>query len=331
MNNGTFSPAAGVVAANFTHNVSAAIEKIWLTYTAPLNGWLAFTIIIWIGGSLFNLAILLTVLFNRQRSSSKVLIAHQLLLDLLQCALSMPADIFSTLYLRPFSSPGCAVMRVPFVWIECTAHWTALATTVNRFVAILFPQFYKRVSGPAGIFWFSAVPWLIGFLLSLPYQTGYGGYFMSNPPWYRCVLISSDKFSINNILYFGFVTPMALLALLYLALSLRMTVFAPNRGNRVSYSVPVDGMKQRLQKRYAVAKMLFLSSMLYVVFYLPNPVISWAAPQLLNGTPMPRMWLRTVYCLGFFINPVVFYCMNAGYRRDLQNMLGKLTSHFTSC
>ncbi|OWA50702.1 hypothetical protein BV898_15211 [Hypsibius exemplaris] len=295
-------------------NLTALFGEVWRDFGSQLFAWMVCTIVVWLIGVLLNFTLLCTLvrelLRRGKHSGSRVLITHQIGLDFLQVCAAPAVDIFTTYYLptvrlRPFSPTECGLIRVPFMWLECVSHWSSCATAINCFVAVCFPFQYKKLCSPKSVITLMMLPWLIGGLLNIPYLDHFTGTFSAAPKWFRCSFVDPTHFAVSAFLYFGFIMPMLMVTVLYTVTCLKMTLGQPSSkyGNERVPENPDQGVARRLRKRFTVAKSLFVSAVCYDVLYLTNPVMSWLAPQLLGGSPLPRMWLRQVYNVGFFVTP----------------------------
>ena len=298
-------------------NSSVIFNLLWAGRERQLLIWTVFNVLVGIGGVALNLItlVVLIILERARHSSCRILILHLLVIDLIQCAFSLPLSMVYQYYPRVSGRLECFLLRVPFMCLECTTNWCATFLALNRCIAILFPLQY-RVWSRERIFDIGAVtlPWIFGVLLNLPYFTGYGGFFTMGPPTYRCYLKESPKFPVENILYLGFVMPMAVLVGLYVVAGLKMVHlrWTVRRDQQIQVHVVdqnnegvLSALARSQERRFALAKMLFVAAILYMMLYLPNPIVVWVFPSLVTGgSPIYRMWLRTIYVTGFLVNPV---------------------------
>ncbi|OWA52250.1 hypothetical protein BV898_16708 [Hypsibius exemplaris] len=293
---------------------------IWGGRENSIKVWMIFSSIVCVSGTLLNLAILITLitLTKVTYSACRTQMAHLIVIDLVQCMVTIPLDLLVSYYPRLLTPLECGLSRLPFLMIECSANWATLSVAANRFIALVFPTYYRQVCRNK---WFNigsiAGSWIIGFLLISPYLDGYGGYYAMGPPWYRCLFYSTGRFPQGNTIYLGFVMPMTILGVLYVSMGLKMVV--PRVWNRqvVDLAVITPSLSHRIEKRLDLARMLFVAAFFYILLYLPNPVLGWFYPWLFVGSPIGRMWLRTVYCVGFLVNPIVFLAMSREYRGEL--------------
>ncbi|OQV22019.1 hypothetical protein BV898_04229 [Hypsibius exemplaris] len=267
--------------ATFHNGTLDLFKLIWTGHENSFKVWMVFNSIICVSGSLLNLAILITLITLTKviYSAIRIQMAHLIVIDLVQCMVTIPLDILVSFYPWLLTSLECALTRLPFLMIECSANWATLSVAANRFIALVFPTYYRQMCLNK---WFNAaaivVPWVIGFLLISPYLDGYGGYYAMDPPWYRCLFYSKGRFPQGNTIYLGFVMPMTILGVLYVSMGLKMVV--PRVWNRqvVDLAVITPSLSHRLEKRLDLARMLFVAAFFYILLYLPNPVLGWFLP-----------------------------------------------------
>ncbi|OQV22955.1 hypothetical protein BV898_03007 [Hypsibius exemplaris] len=310
-------------------NSSVIFHFLWSGYERGLYWWMIVNGLICFLGTAVNLAILVAMvqLERVTHSSCRIQIVHLLVIDLIQCAVSGPLGLTLNGQPRVLTLTECAFTRVPFMWVECSANWCASFLALNRFIAIWFPLTYRRLSRHRSFDIVSVVlPWFMGFPLVLPYIAGFGGRFTMSPPMYRCVLKATSNLPFEYTIYFGFITPMALLMVFYVGAGVKMALQLGITARRVG-PLPVPDYeisRAREEKRFALARMLFVAAVLYIALYLPNPIVVTYFPRLGDGSPIYRMWLRTIYNAGFLVNPIVFLTMRPEYRKELRKQIRRL-------
>ncbi|OQV17937.1 hypothetical protein BV898_08064 [Hypsibius exemplaris] len=329
-------------------NSSSIFAFLWHGHEMELYRWLIVSGIVCGLGVLLNATVLVALITLERvaHSSCRLQIAHLLAIDLLQCTTAGPLALINTPRPRVNTLLECFLLRVPFMLVECAANWCACFLALNRFVAIVFPLKYRRLSRRPVLDVASiALPWLAGVLLTLPYMTGYGGVWVTRPPMFRCLLLESPHYSSNNILFLGFVLPMALLMVFYVSAAGKMVLRRSEArrrreqihhhhqaialGGAVAVTAAANPAVMRgNERRYALAKMLFLAALLYTMLYLPNPVITFHFPRLVNDSLIYRLWLRTVYNAGLLVNPIVFVTMSLEYRMELLRLFRNFADRF---
>ncbi|OQV22017.1 hypothetical protein BV898_04227 [Hypsibius exemplaris] len=298
--------ANALLSTNTTTNSNVTIDLfklIWRKHENSLKVWIVFNSIICVTGTLLNLAILITLITLTKiiYSACRIQMAHLIVIDLVQCMVTIPLD-----FLSATTQAAHPVRMRPQQ--AAFSHDRMLRQLGNSFggsqsfIALVFPTYYRQVCRNK---WFNigsiAGSWFIGFLLNTSYLTGYGGYFAMSPPW-------------------------TILGLLYVSVGLKITFSRLWDRQAVGVVSVTPALGSRTGKRLDLTRMLFVAAFFYILLYLPNPVLGWFYPWLFVGSPIGRMWLRTVYCMGFLVNPIIFLTMSREYRGELMMQLRSFTT-----
>ena len=181
------------------NNQTDLFALIWSGHEVALKRWLIVSSLLCISGTILNvliLAVLITLSRSGQhRSSCHWQVTHLIVIDLIQCAVTLPLDMLVSRFPRFFTPLECTFQRVPFITLECAGHWAACLVALNRFIALVLPTHYQKLCGHEWSDLGSIVgSWVIGLLLNIPYITGFGGSSTLSPDNFN--LIYSSGFNI---------------------------------------------------------------------------------------------------------------------------------------
>lgn len=226
---------------------------------------------------------------------------------MIMCGVHLPLNTIMTFkaQFHIFSSSVCRYFHFTFLWTQHAGHWSAFFLAVNRFVATFFPHAYNRNSWAIKVSCIGMIvgAWVIGCLNNLAPCLGVGGLYELRPPWYSCGIRPDGSQFFATVQALGVYIPEAGLVGLYAVIVLKLTLLRFG-GNRVGIEMQRSDM-ERTRRRYAVAKVLLASSLWYCMCYFPNTIIaSTSLVRLFIQNPVMQLWMRTVFLLGYAVNPV---------------------------
>ncbi|XP_055346102.1 uncharacterized protein LOC129593689 [Paramacrobiotus metropolitanus] len=273
----------------FTFSMTNGI-KIWLIVFAIVCGM----------GTILNGLIFFAVVTQRSlQTGSGWLIAHKQFLDGLICGVVFPlitSPVLNFWLGNALPAFDCDFLIFHQLLLMQVGYWVALFLGVNRFVALLLPHSYSRVSNRRMLGVFFALSWIIAISSQLPGVLGFG-------------LLSG-------------VSPFLICSTLQTLGVLYVTIFAFvwRRRRRIANEGAPGLSREVYDKKYAMAKLLFASYIWNTVCsQLPIILLLLIPPRMRVG-PLMAYWMRTVVVCEYAANPVFFFALS----RDYRNGCGKL-------
>ncbi|XP_055337371.1 rhodopsin-like [Paramacrobiotus metropolitanus] len=336
-------------ANNSISNNSAAIFEnqsslvpAWIIYSTTLQVWVAIIGILAIIGTSLNVPLFVTIATgSKLNTGSGALIAHLLFIESMLCSVWNPIICISmyTAHIKPLSHTFCQYALFGYyIFLHC-ANWSTLLLAINRFVAIMFPHQYSKVSSKPALLFSMSFGWMVAIGFNLPGFLGVSGDYVPIPPWGGCGTKVTAQFAWFNALLTGVLTsiPVSGVGLAYIVMFVKIgVVWCRNRNAVVTKQKDDSSAGARhdrsvLQKRrFDSAKMLFISYLWYSLCYLPAPIASSVYPQAYASMPALQLALRGVLLMGYAFNPVIYIAMNSEYRKRLFKLLHITGDHFTS-
>ncbi|GAV09476.1 hypothetical protein RvY_19015 [Ramazzottius varieornatus] len=284
-------------------------------YEQGLKIWLAVMLVCGLTGGAINYFLAGTILSVRTlRSGSGYLIAHALIAAGTMLFLSYPAFAIQT-YMARHEAPTfrlCQALAWQYFVVIQATHWSETLVAFNRFVAVILPHHYKKITTSRVILTFIAFCWALALLVQSMPVFGVGGSIDSSNAWKSCLVKPSERpegFLVS--VTFGAILPIALEGLLY---GFMFCIFFVRRFLRMG-EIQAAGVDQNLQsvrmaevarinKRFNVAKTLALGFVATSSCSLSTPLIAAVFPGY-SRYPLVLLFLRVILVVGYAVHPDV--------------------------
>ncbi|XP_055337910.1 rhodopsin-like [Paramacrobiotus metropolitanus] len=288
-----------------------------------LRAWFGLTVSLSIISSFLCILLIASIVLTQHkwRKGATVLIVHLLCLDLFACAVTFPAvtiDVFLMFNGRVLHSlcPLDAFLPIAVWYTNC---WATALLALNRFVAILFPSFYRYLTTRRALMLTMLTSWLIGSSAYAPALFGVGARFVVRPPYNLCTVVPFHDHAWYAMVSVGLGVPVILEGTAYLVLFIVLT----SRPAGVdSQAAGGERAKKRLRRKINVARMLCLSYLSCLVCYAVVPLLTGMFGVNAAGESMEIGLLAvTLELFGYMIAPMVYLALNEEYRRGARRIL----------
>ncbi|XP_055348301.1 uncharacterized protein LOC129595341 [Paramacrobiotus metropolitanus] len=270
-------------------------------------------------GVVLSLTLFFTlILRSHLRTRSGVLLAHQQLLHALEIGVSNPLYIITgwAVWLGvPITTFNCTTMYFFGQWFICAESWASLFLAFNRFVALIFPHQYGRVTSNLATMVFLVSAWGIGLAVNLPGLWGIGGVFGKRDfgGRYDCGRISITSQEISNaVATLGGYLPLALQGIIYLAVIVGYQIEGRRQGNSLQ------------RKRMHLFRLLFASYLWYLLWYLPVLVVAYGFPYYWYSDKIRAGWFIVLQQIGYVGSPVFLLLMNRDIVSNTKNGIRRI-------
>ncbi|XP_055350433.1 rhodopsin-like [Paramacrobiotus metropolitanus] len=314
-----------------TTNLTLTFSPSDVAYISPssLSVWLAFCTALCTFGTLSYL-ILLAILFRRHngcKGAGGLLMVHLVILELIN-SLGYLSFFTVTTYVAQsgvrLNHTACAIGQLLFLSTVVAGNWVAVVMAVNRFVAIVFPLWYKVWLDSPLWSWAVGLCWFIAFACYVPIFMGIGGVLAAIPPLGTCGVYPFPGWRYHFSVQFGTPVPMFLIGIFYGLIYLKMVVKVAERrtsqASVINFSRRESTIERLLMVRYRTAKMLCISAIWHCLCFVPLPIMVEYAP-IFYRDPLVHLWIRTIFFCGYAFNPVILFIMNERYRQCLMEKL----------
>ena len=316
---GTFNSSALQRATNIT---------IWFIVTTFISA---------VGALLLILLLLSTVQQRKHQSGTQLLIVHLMLLQLLLLGVTFP--ILNThSYLVVLDSVGvdvdsggnvtavrhqhlihCPSLMFFHVSLIHTEAWAAFLLAVNRFAATVFPHQYRQMVTKKALIFMLLLPWTIGLGINVPLWFDVGVRFVVGRPYPLCTTRTTGGAYPAVWSTVGNYLPTGLMGIAYGILLMRFLTGGRNRVGGTAGPVEPDpairprqrpkpvglGGRAARERQLGLTKMLLLSSVWYMICFIPGPVILTGFSNLVARYYTLTLWVvRTLIILGLAASPV---------------------------
>ncbi|XP_055348010.1 uncharacterized protein LOC129595124 [Paramacrobiotus metropolitanus] len=275
-----------------------------------------------------SLYILLVAVLIRQSghfTGSRLLILHQLIIEILMVAIHWPIWIATVAEGQQqrgvVRSLSFCQHYFFFYIINLTAvHYGLLGMALNRFVAIVFPHHYRTLSSKHMVLILIVFSWAMGFFCDFYVYLGAEGGFFPHPPYGVCNFNHpGGMYALVTV--FRTYLPLSLTGLLYLTLFTKITVVWYRQKKVIAERNQADDPKMRAFKRRALlARVLFVMTVIHCVSFNAVPFVMTVMPWLF-ASQLSRQWVRFIFFSGFLSPPLVFFAMNQDCRRGVRKLL----------
>ncbi|XP_055329917.1 octopamine receptor beta-2R-like [Paramacrobiotus metropolitanus] len=302
---------------------------VWITYEKTMLAWTVVMVMLGIVSALLSISLILSILLRRHvLAGSQCLVVHLLFIELLVGGGVVPALALSTAVpsLRP-SSASCALFYLAVSWIVQAEHWSALCLSINRLTAILLPHHYPAWTSRPAIFIMTTLSWLIPLTTTLPQMLGVVGRFDALPPWQSCgvvMAVGPQRPTQVFLLALGSYFPMAGTFANYLVIFLTLQMWRVRRQTDGKEGGRSARVLEKSRKRLRMAKMLFASSLWFMICYLPFTITLVYFSRLYVAMPAMHLWMRMLYYAGLTGSPVIFLLLSRDYRLRVRLLMVQL-------
>ncbi|XP_055337343.1 beta-1 adrenergic receptor-like [Paramacrobiotus metropolitanus] len=309
-------------------NITAAFPWSNRTVVSPtaLTFWFSTTMTICLFGTV-SIILLITVIISKKalRNGAGMLIFYLLCLELFQCSFMTPLKTITSFVIHQgIALPliHCPTLQFFYIVTLQTRHWTELFLAVNRFVATIFPYQYKAWTGHRVIYSMIVLSVLIPALCNLPFYATDNPLFAKVPPVGNCGIRQSatQYYQIASVI--GTYIPLLLMGIIYVTLFVTISCRQKCLKKRRS-ECHVDSLtaQRRVKRRLAVAKILFMAYLWYLVCFLPIPLIGTFKRTLYSKYSYIVLWLVTGVVCGTVATPIFCSAMDSDYRNGIRKLL----------
>ncbi|XP_055337120.1 allatostatin-A receptor-like [Paramacrobiotus metropolitanus] len=274
-------------------------RSLHLVSPQELKAWFALTTAFGIVGAVLTLLLfMIMVILNKFRTGSGIMISHSQLIDFIICSILNPVQNVTILQIQSgrYTLIDCRFVQFTQILFVFVGNWSAVLLAGNRFVAIVLPLHYGKVTTRWALALGITTAWIISLACSVPMYFNVG-VVLGMQPTGACgtVQISGHFFQSVGIVSTYF--PIALLGAMY------MTVFLQQKLCKRE----AKRQREAMRKRVALAKALCCSFLWYCLCMLPAPVLINFFPDVWRHEFRLLMWTRTLLIIGYAANPRLLY------------------------
>ncbi|XP_055330402.1 allatostatin-A receptor-like [Paramacrobiotus metropolitanus] len=290
--------------ANFSNLTSelANFTRPRLVSQQELYAWFTVTIVVGAIGAIFTCCLLMImIVLNKFQTGSGIMIAHSQIVDFIICTILNIVQNATILQVQSgrFTPIDCRTVQFLQMLFVFVGNWSAVFLAANRFVAIVMPFYYKKVTTHWTLALSLLTAWAISLGCSLPMYLNFN-VVLGMQPTGACgtLKITGPFFGIM-----GFVStylPIALLGVLYITLFLLQKF---SRFTERYRTEPSERQRESHRRRIALAKVLFCSFLWYCLCMLPPPILINFYPDVWRREFRLLMWTRTLLMVGYAVNP----------------------------
>jgi 7 transmembrane receptor (rhodopsin family) len=271
------------------------------THEYLMHFYLGIALCICFFGVVSNVTCFLAICFYpKLRRSGNILVGNFVLVNLLLSGLAYPLSIL-TVYLRGYSSlhyPSrfCQWIFLYYFFIHALC-WQECMLALNRFVAIVVPFHYKKISSKKALVTTVCLGYTVPLILNICAGTlGEQPLFASSQPFGGCLYNprGNVKFQVAHGVL-GVYFPMLTVGAAYFVIFLKIFVDRMLKGQR---------MRALFKRRTATAKMLCAGFLWFCLMYLPQPVLTTFFKELYAANPWSYAGSRWALFLGAGANAV---------------------------
>ncbi|OQV26144.1 hypothetical protein BV898_00266 [Hypsibius exemplaris] len=313
------SSDSNISSKNATVSSLDRITAFHQDHAGLLDAYLAVALLICLCGVCSNIVCLSAIcIYPKLRHIGNILVANFVCINLVLSSLTYPLSILtvylhrhSTLY---FPAQFCQWIFFYYFCIHSLC-WQECMLALNRFVAIILPFHYRKISSRNAIISTVGCGYVVPFLLNVCAATvGSVALFSSEPPFGACLPNPSADY-IAKMAHgaVGVYLPMSLVGLAYTVIFVKVVT------NKVlQRGQPMSGSHKR---RVAVAKMLCAGFLWFCLTYLPQPVLTGFFKSSYDSHPWSYVGSRWALFMGAGANAMVYALTNKDYRRGMAHVL----------
>ncbi|OQV12516.1 hypothetical protein BV898_13242 [Hypsibius exemplaris] len=288
-----------------------------------LMAWIVITASLSLAGIFLNFAAL-SVTFWRGKAESifNILMSHFVAINFAICLVNIPIHVFMVLAKHhgyKLQSYICGPIQFFFALGCAVCNWADVCLSVNRFVAIVFPHYYKWWTSKWVNLAMVALGWAVCTAAILPLAFGQAG-SMPILAMGQCGFLPIGKSGALVTAVVSYI-PYGIIASASLAIWFRILQLQ-RANNRIRTG---DAMKRTVisRRRLVVARMLLMTTVWSAICNIPWGVIQFNFPYLYGTEPVSTLWLRTVQAIQYGFSPLVLYSTNEDYRRRFRMLLNR--------
>lgn len=300
-----------MVSCNASSNCNVSSQRLRDHNDGFFYLWVAFQYSIAVSGTLMNSLVLLSFYrFKKLRSPSNILFFGLSVVSFILDCVVLPMGTTTTLLRRYIKVPGewCRYLNYTHQSLSWISTSTICAISVNRFIAVIFPYFYKSMTAQKTFMFFGIPCFICPPFILLFWISGIAGKFVPALGVGLCITVTKSAYS---LLYQGIFlfAPTALMVFCYAGMLLKLISvqrFRPIYPSPGSLHVLelVERVKQRRTAQSALS--IFLCFLAFCLTYFPEHIYNSGLRlhHLDTSSPMLQIWLRSLYNLGTVANPV---------------------------
>lgn len=269
------------------------------------------TVVLAIGGFLGNgLTVMAIVISGLRKNINCVLIGHLSFADVLYTCLVLPLQA-AAYHHRSWVLPEwvCVVQASIRIWLIGVNMSLLSAIALYRFLNIVYPHIYNRITSSGFLYSIIAVCWLFSAIFSSTPIMGVWGSFSFEGKVLQCTFTSGEGVSKSHkviVVTLGYVIPCVFICFCYARIG--CVVY---RTRQRAMCGSIHG-KQRIQ-RYSLrltAMMLFIF-LGFFVCTTPFFAINVADPN--QNLPVAHIWAPCAAWLLYCLNPVIYTLMDNNF------------------
>ncbi|OQV22713.1 hypothetical protein BV898_03542 [Hypsibius exemplaris] len=284
--------------STINNNLTLAIINIYIPPTASqLLAWIIAEILTCGIGAIANVILLLVILFHQplRQSSSSMLIAHSILIDLYTCPIAVSVGAIPT-YLGPDYPRSEIYCRFAPLWVYLVypaEAWATMLLAIHRLAASLSPFQFAKLKTRRAIFILVALPWCATLSIVAWQVRPTAKYRMIPGTAGGCVYQIGDPQAAFLSTLFGTYLPTAVAGFCYLSFLVKTVWDSQKRGQSL-----------RVKQRLEISRTLMLSFVWHCVALYPVMIVVTTFSGAYNTLPQLRFgmkWLLDSLCA---LNPV---------------------------
>lgn len=292
--------------ANISAHIFAPLKEhraAWMLYREWFTVWYAVMVFTCIGGAVLNLLLLLVIKSTKRIfSGSEILVTHLVLCDLYICVIGTPFYSVSVYFAQtaPLGVEYCRYAALMYMSPIRLRYFLEMFLSFNRFIALLYPHHYPKLTKKSVIFGMIAVSWAVIIFEVLSFFSVLGSYEVM-PPFGSCGLRVPSSFA--TLYIFSSYFALVLTGLLYLV---AVILFAFKRNYVRNVFGSGDSVKEKINTTRRVRTMgtLFAAFCWRQLCFLPAWIVVARYPALLWTRPTLQFYFRALYLAASAINPV---------------------------
>ena len=274
-------------------------------YFGPLWIWAGTLLAMNVIGAANNFLVILSVWrFRVLRTTPNILLVNMSIMSLIFSLVTGPIILFHVLTRSLYDTP-----KIPnnfCRYFNYFQHGTVFnlalaicALSIKRCIAVVFPQFYRRISLKTALLFFALPPWLIPWFFGLFGVTEFAGRYAALPPFGYCVPAST--LLIMLIQTFFVYVPTAIMTLCYCAIVLKLMFLGKRTGPP---NVTMAPTRLLIRKRAMASRKIFSCFVMFVCAYYPTSVLYAIEEDSPKNHPVLFLWLRSLAFTMPLMNPV---------------------------
>ncbi|GAU91731.1 hypothetical protein RvY_03934 [Ramazzottius varieornatus] len=238
----------------------------------------------------------------------------------------------SSLLFNTFTIPTAALVLIsrsytsviPVTWCRYftyVQHSSSFVTTlsvcsisINRFVAVLFPVFYRKLYTRYTVAIFALPCWILPYVVGIFAMMEITGKYVALPPFGFCSSTGIHGFLVVTLFVY---IPTALMGTCYCAIFVKLFV---SRRTTVNAENSRKELKWILRRRRTSLAM-FLSFLVFCCTYYPTTIHYAISPQSSRNDPALFLWLRSLFYTATKLNPIIYASTNPEFLNAFRAIL----------